>query len=244
MEVGGPAVIRELAARRAINVVVLEPALVSSEAVAPLLASLAGPPQIPLVLYTAISPAAMRGTVEFARAGVRHVVLRGFDDGPRRFRALLEELASGRWESALHAQLVRERIERAPAPLALAVERLFNSPQEFRTVDDLARTAGMHRRNLERGLARTGLGSARLLLASARVERAFALLRQEGHSVEAVARILGAPTTRTFVREVKWVTGRAPGVLRHAVTAEELVRGLVTRLTAEASRHPPVVSTP
>ena len=49
-------------------------------------------PSLPVVVYTTLSPEAMRALVELAKFGVHHVVLRGYDDEPRRFRTLLERL--------------------------------------------------------------------------------------------------------------------------------------------------------
>jgi AraC-like DNA-binding protein len=221
--------------RRAADVFVVEPTEMVRREFPGLLELIGMHPDTPVVVYTLISPGAMRGTVEFARAGIRHVVLKGFDDTPRRFAALLEELAGGRWQSPLFDARVRPQLGRAPDPLSSAVERLFRFPRDFHDVDDLARAAGMHRRSVERGLGRAGIASAKLLVVSARVERAHHLLRRRRVSVREAARRLGYPSTRLFARQVRWATGHSPVDIRQVAT-DELVTVLAARLTA--SRQP------
>jgi hypothetical protein len=46
----------------------------------------------PMVVYTSISPDALRRTVELARRGVRHMVLYNYDDTEKRLRAMLDSL--------------------------------------------------------------------------------------------------------------------------------------------------------
>jgi HJR/Mrr/RecB family endonuclease len=48
-------------------------------------------PDLPLVLYTPLTPNAIRAVVSAAKLGVEHVVLHRFDDEPKRFRELLEQ---------------------------------------------------------------------------------------------------------------------------------------------------------
>jgi AraC-like DNA-binding protein len=222
--------------RRAADVFVVEPSDVVRREFPGLLELIGMHPDTPVVVYTLISSQAMRGTVEFARAGIRNVVLKGFDDTPQRFSALLEELAGGRWESPLFDARVRPHLGRAPEPLSSAVERLFRFPRDFHDVDDLARVAGMHRRNVERGLGRAGIGSAKRLVVSARVERAHHLLRRRRVSVREAAKRLGYASTRLFARQVRWATGRSPVDIRQVAT-DELVETLSTRLTT--SRNSP-----
>ena len=58
-------------------------------------------PAVPVIVYTSITPAAMRITVELAQRGVHRVVFRGIDDAPTRIRAIMQDLSDASWRSAL-----------------------------------------------------------------------------------------------------------------------------------------------
>ncbi|MGH7663904.1 MAG: helix-turn-helix domain-containing protein [Gemmatimonadaceae bacterium] len=225
----------EILDRQALDIIVLDPALVGPQELPNVVATLAMHADTPVVVYTALSPAGMRGTVELTRAGMHHVVLKGFDDGPKRFRAFVEKVAGGIWNSALFDAFVRARIAHLSRPLALAVELLFRQPRDFFTVHDLARAAGMHRRSVERALGQAGIASARRLVVSALVERGHHYLRHDGCDIDEAARRLRYPNARLFARHARWATGHSPSVLRRALSTDELVACLARRLTA--TRH-------
>jgi transcriptional regulator GlxA family with amidase domain len=214
---------------RSVDVVVLEPFPLREEELRALVELVARHPATPVVVYTLVNPPAMRATVELARVGARLVVFKGFDDSPRRFRALLEELGDTAWSSALW-QWVAERLAHTPARVERAVERLFRYPHRYVDVTDLVRASGLTRRTLERWLTRAGIGSAKMLVLSARVERAHYLLRHSAAPVGDIAARLGFPTSRLFARQVRLATGHPPSALRHALTAAELHAALAARL--------------
>ena len=213
-----------------VDVAVLEPAPVGPDELAPLLRLLASHPAVPVIVYTSVSPAAMRVTLELAQRGVHHVVFRGIDDAPSRFRALMQDLADSTWRSALFPW-VAERVAHVPAPLERAVRELFNAPGQFADVTDLARAAGLTRRTVERWLTRVGIASPKLLVVSARVERAHYIMRSTNLDVSAVARRVGYASPRLFARQVALVTGWPPTAFRYTVTADDLVRRLVAALS-------------
>jgi AraC-like DNA-binding protein len=214
---------------RAVDVAVLEPTPVGPDELAPLLRLLASHPAVPVIVYTSVSPAAMRVTVELARRGVHHVVFRGIDDAPGRFRALMQDLADTSWRSTLWSWVER-RVARAPAPLERAVRELFNAPHQFSDVSDLANASGLTRRTVERWLTRVGIASAKLLVVSARVERAHHLMRSSSSDVATVAERVGYSSPRLFARQVALVTGWPPTALRYAVTNDVLVARLTAAL--------------
>lgn len=220
---------------RTVDVVVLEPVPLREEELRSLVELVARHPATPVVVYTLVTAAAMRATVELARVGARQVVFKGFDDSPRRFRALLEELGDAAWSSALWAW-VALRLAHTPARVERAVERLFRYPHRYVDVADLVRASGLTRRTLERWLTRAGIGSAKMLVLSARVERAHYLLRHSAATIGDVAARLGFPSVRLFARQVRLATGHPPSVLRHALTAAELQAALAARLSIEAIR--------
>jgi len=186
-------------------------------------------PSLPVIVYAVLAPEMLQGTVELARAGVRHVVLRGFDDEPRRFRELLERLPSRTLDGIVMEQL-RPRLELAPALLRRAILELFESPHLFRGVSDLARAAGMTRRNLDRWLDRLGLASGRMLLMGARTTRAVHYMRDPGFLLEDITRKLGYESPRLFARQVRAITGLSPSVVRGSVQYEKVIEQVAERL--------------
>lgn len=219
---------------RTVDVVVLEPAPLREDELRSLVELVARHPATPVVVYTLVTAAAMRATVELARVGARQVVFKGFDDSPRRFRALLEELGDAEWSSALWS-VIADRIAHTPARVEHAVERLFRYPHRFVDVSDLVRASGLTRRTLERWLLRAGIGSAKMLVLGARVERAHYLLRHSNAPIGEVAARLGFPSARLFARQVRLATGQPPSALRHALTAAELLAELEARIAVPAA---------
>ena len=220
---------------RRVDVVVLEPAPLRDDELRTLVELLERHPAIPVVVYTVVTTTSMRATVALALAGARQVVLKGFDDTPRRFRALLEELGDAAWRSELWPW-VAERVAHTPARIEGAVERLFRYPHRYVDVADLVRASGLTRRTIERWLGRVGIGSAKMLVLSARVERAHHLLRHSAASVGEIATRLGFPSARLFARQVRLATGCPPTALRHALTSAELREALTERLVAGSDR--------
>ncbi len=72
---------------RVVDVIVIEPTPITPDELAPLVQLLTRHASVPVIVYTSVTPAAMRVTVELAKRGVHHVVFRGIDDAPGRFRA-------------------------------------------------------------------------------------------------------------------------------------------------------------
>jgi AraC-like DNA-binding protein len=217
--------------RHPADVVILEPTPVDAEELDVLLRLLADFRSTPAVVYTSITPEAMRVTVELGRQGVHHVVFRGIDDAPARLRALLEDLSDSTPISAVWPW-VSEQLRDVPAPLHRAVDQLFRTPERFHGVSDLTTAAGIARRTVERWATRAGIASARSLVVAARVERAGHLLRHSNVDVIAVARQLGYPNVRLLARQIRIVTNHTPLAIRRLSDAGLLKTLLVEYLTA------------
>ncbi|MDQ3698742.1 MAG: DNA-binding response regulator [Gemmatimonadota bacterium] len=184
---------------------------------------------LPVVVYTTLTPEALQATVELAKYGVQHVVLRGFDDEPRRFRALLERVPADAMSEQMLG-LLAVALEGAPLPLVRAVERLFRTPHGFRDVEDLAVAAGLNRRSLDRWLDRIGVASAKSFVVGARMLRGYFYMRDTGYLLDDVAAKLGYPTARLFARQMRLATGLMPSTIRNRVEPEEFVANLAARL--------------
>ena len=184
-----------------------------------------------VVIYTTLAPAALRATLELARLGVRHIVLKGYDDTPRTFRALFEALATEFWSSALFAQL-EPRLRPLPPRLRDAMAYLYRAPHRVRSVGELAAVAGITPRTVHRWLARVELPSAKRLVAAARVEWALALLRSETVTVVDVAARLRYAHMRRLRREARLLTDRPPTSLQR-LDADSLVALLWESVTTK-----------
>jgi AraC-like DNA-binding protein len=192
-------------------------------------------PSLPMVIYTILAPDTMGATVELAKLGVRHVVLRNFDDEPRRFRDLLERQPAYAMSDQVLASLARP-LGTVPAELARAVERLFRVPQQFKDVNDLATAAAMNRRSLDRWLDRAGLATARMMVLGARLLRAYFYMQDPGRSLDEVVERLGYGSARLFARQVRAATGLTPTALRESVSPEEFVALMTERLGRRGER--------
>ncbi len=215
--------------RHAVDLTMLEPGVVGTVRVAPLLGVLARHPSLAVAIYTGVTPEVVKAAIEYGANGVRHIFLAGQDDFPVTFRSALEAIPADRLTGQALAAL-RPMVELLPAELARAVERLFREPNTVRDVRDLARWARMPRRSLDRALERAGFAAAYQLVRSARVVRAYLYLRDPGYLIEDVATKLGYPSAVQFTRDVRAMTGLAPSVLRSALEPAAFVEQLVARL--------------
>ncbi len=212
-----------------VDLLVADPAADGSVRVAELQQLIRQFPSVPVVIYTALSPATMKAVVQLAKVGVEHVVLNRFDDEPRRFRDLLEGVPG----YALADQMLRQLAEPLtglPIQVSRAVEQLFRSPNRFRSTDDLAAAAGMNKRTLYRNLEPVGFLSPRLLVVGARLLRVYAHLRDPGRQIKEIADKVGYHSPWQLTQQMRDVTGHTPRTVRRRVGAEEFIALLARRI--------------
>jgi AraC-like DNA-binding protein len=157
------------------------------------------------------------------------VVLSRFDDEPDRFLELLERIPA----HLLSDQMLRElagSLACFPAPVVRAVEGLFRSPDRFRNAQDLATEAGMSLRTLYRNLEMGGVFSARTLVVSAKLLRAFGLLQDPGRSIKDVAAHAGYHSPWRLSQQFRALTGQTTNQIRREMTSEHLVRLLAEQV--------------
>lgn len=188
-------------------------------------------PSVQVVVYTYLTPSAMRMVVELAKHGLEHVVLHRFDDDPRRFGELLGQLP-GHALGELLLERLRDALERTPAKVSGAVRRMVRSPRQYSAVDDLAAGAGMTRRQLYRVLEGAGFTSPRLLVQAARLVRAYGFLRDPGRLLEDVSAKLGYSEPRVLNRVMQEMVGDRPLDVRETMGPDEFVERVATRLFA------------
>jgi AraC-like DNA-binding protein len=192
-------------------------------------------PTLPVVLYTALSPLTLKALVELSKHGAQQVVLHRFDDSPRTLRNLLEG-QPGTTFSALLLERMAVPIGALPGNLARAIERMFKRPGQFFGVPDLVSAAQMPTRTVYRQLERVGLASPRIMVAAARLLRAYSYMREPGHTMLDVERKLGFAPGQLRRAMIEMV-GETPGRIRATVTPEQFVDLIVKQLY-------PGVSTP
>jgi AraC-like DNA-binding protein len=180
-------------------------------------------PSLPLVVYTALTPALVPVLLHLGRVGVRTVLLAGHDDHPARLREVLVEEGASSLPNRLLEEL-GDVLQEFPGELKWAVETIIRDPAGYHTVQDLADRARMDRRTCLRWFAKAKLPPPRVVLMALRVAYAHRLLQDPGYTVEDVAAKLGYPKPRPFASHVKEVFGMTPAELRVSLTAENALR--------------------
>lgn len=219
--------------REQADIVVLDPTLPGTVRVAETVVLQQRYPSVRVVVYTSLTPSAMRMVVELAKHGLQHVVLHRFDDDPRRFTELLTQLP-GHALGELLLEKVTEAVAALPPRVGGAVARMMRAPRHYSTVDDLAAGAGMTRRQLYRVLEGAGFTSPRLLVQAARAVRAFAFLRDPGRLLEDVSEKLGYSEPRVLNRVMLELVGMRPLEARGTMSPQEFVERVAARLFAPA----------
>lgn len=179
-------------------------------------------PSLPLVVYTLLAPSTIKAIVRLAKSGVEHVVLCRFDDEPRRFLELLEGIP-GHALSDRMLQELAEPLSALPVTVVRAIDQLFRSPARFKNAQDLATAAGMNLRTLYRNLEPAGIYSARALVVSARLLRAYSFLQDPGRSIKDVAAKAGYHSPWQLSQQLRELTGRTTEQVRREVNQEALV---------------------
>jgi transcriptional regulator GlxA family with amidase domain len=110
-----------------------------------------------------------------------------------------------------------------PVTVVRAIDQLFRSPMRFRNAQDLADAAGMNLRTLYRNLEPAGIFSARALVVSARLIRAYSFLQDPGRSIKDVAAKAGYHSPWQLSQQLRELTGRTSEQVRREVTQDMLV---------------------
>lgn len=207
---------------RSTDVVVADPAATGSVEIETLEDIRREFPSLPLVVYTVLAPTTISVIVRLAKSGLEHVVLSRFDDEPRRFRELLESIPGHSLGDRMLQELAGA-LSTLPITVVRAIDQLFRSPMRFKNAQDLAAAAGMNLRTLYRNLEPAGIYSARALVVSARVLRAYSFLQDPGRSIKDVAAKTGYHSPWQLSQQLRELTGRTTEQVRREVNHEELV---------------------
>ena len=211
-----------------VDLLVVDPAMRDGRLAAEIEQIVSSHPSVPVIVYTALTPSAMRHAVQLARIGVQHVVLNRFDDEPRRFLDLVERLPAHPLAELMLREL-EAPLAAMPVVVARAIEQLFRSPVRVRNNQDLAALAGMIPRTLYRHLDPVGL-QPRHLIICARLLRAYTMLQEAGSRLKDIASRLGYADPDQMTEQLRQWTGRSPREVRAELSPTQFVGLLAAHL--------------
>jgi hypothetical protein len=190
---------------------------------------------VPMVLYSAHTPAGIRAVLPLVQRGVYAAVFRGFDDTTPRLRELVDRIGADILASRLLVVVI-PRLEARGAPSALvdAVVRLFRSPTAFPRMTDFLAAAQRERGSLDRWMHVSGIAPARVLVLAARAAWVYQYARAPGSRLKSLALRLGYPDLVRFGRHIRWVTRHTPSELRTRVSPDELLQIITHRILRDA----------
>ncbi len=194
-------------------------------------------PSLPLILYTALSPATAAVLLAIG-PGINAVVFTRLDDHPAQLREVLAHEEARSASRQLLDQLAGV-LAPLPSELRWVLEEVLRAPAELQTVQQVAARARVDRRTFERWFARLGLPSPRHFLAAARVLYAHRLLQDPGFTVEDVAQRLGYAQTKTLQLHARAYLGLTAGEMRLTLeprqALERIAQGFAPLRQAHAS---------
>lgn len=218
-----------LVRQRPVDVAVVDPSIGGSAPVEEIGRFRERFPSLPLVVYTTLAPASMRSLVELASIGITQAVLHRFDDAPAKFLSVLDRQRQSPL-GALLIQRLRVPLAALSPALTRTIEQMYLLSLDIRSTSELARAASVSPRSLYRQLQGAGIASPRLLLATARMLRAYTCMRDPGYLLTEVSIKIGYSTPWQFTQETRALTGLTPRAVRRALGADELIDRLSVRL--------------
>ena len=218
--------LEEIVRREPVSVVIADPAadgVVDIDAVSGILQRY---PSLPFVGYVMLTPTAFGAIAQLARRGLDHVVLHRFGDSRERLQQTISRVRANP-PSQKVMSLLAPVLRDVPLSFARAVNDLFEQPHKYRSVLDLATTAGVPPVSIYRYLDSVELGSPKKLLVAARLSRALTYLRDPGYSIREVATKLGYRHARIFTAHVLEVFSMTPSRLRTRLSEDDALAQLI-----------------
>jgi AraC-like DNA-binding protein len=218
-----------LAARSAghsISAVLLEPSPQDETQDAHIARLIRWHPTLPLITYMPCTHACVRRALAWSQLGVHHVVLHGLQDTVFQLRAIID--ASEVNETAMHVlDAIDTALHRLPEGLKHAVRQLFLRPHAIRTAPQLAHTAHLSRREMDRQIRQAALAPAHTLISAASLLWAYHLIHRHQTPIIRIAEQLGYQTTRMLNRQAEELLRLRPSRWRTELPEEELIRRVI-----------------
>lgn len=170
----------------------------------------AGYPSVPIVLYCGLGPDTSREVLEFARAGVNDLVIRGVDDLRLPLRSAITTA-----QDHHSAKGILKELESVIPPAVLPIlQYCLENGRRGLTVAQVATAMGVHRKTLVDRLSAAGFPSPSAVISWCRLMVAARLLEDPGRSIEQVALVLDFPSGTSMRNMVKRYTGLRPAEVR------------------------------
>ncbi len=186
---------------------------------------------VPVIVYTAFTPSAIRLALSIGGAGVRDIILQDMDDSPCQLRQTVDRIAATLMGERVLA-LLEPRLAHISPEAADAIRQAVRRPTAFRDVAELCAAVNVPSQTLRRWLRRVGLASPRVLLTTARGAWAYHHIRQRTAPIKVIAGRAGYERPRDLAKHVRVLMGRSAMALRHT-TPEELLALLSRHLLLE-----------
>jgi AraC-like DNA-binding protein len=170
----------------------------------------AGYPSVPVVLYCGLGPDTSREVLDFARAGVNDLVIRGLDD----LRLPLRAAITAAQDHCSAKSVLKELENSIPAGVLPIVQYCLENGRRGLTVAHVATAMGVHRKTLVDRLSAAGFPSPSAVISWCRLLVAARLLEDPGRSIEQVALVLDFPSGTSMRNMVKRYTGLRPVEVR------------------------------
>lgn len=177
-------------------------------------------PNLPLLVYTSLTPDVATALLVLGRLQVRRVLFERYDDAPGMLRAAIQsELLNLALEPVVES--FRHVTRRLPLVLRQALETTLRTPSADGSVRSLAARAGVSPRTCERWFARAWLPPPRTVVALMRVLSAHRMLQDPGCTIEDAARRLGFGGARPLQQWTREVLGCSAGAARAGLSWED-----------------------
>lgn len=170
----------------------------------------AGYPSVPIVLYCALGPDTSHDVLEFARAGVNDLVIRGVDD----LRHPLRSAITAAQDHCSAKSILEELGSSIPANVLPIIQYCLENGRRGLTVAQVASAMGVHRKTLVDRLSGAGFPSPSAVISWCRLMVAARLLEDPARSIEQVALVLDFPSGTSMRNMVKRYTGLRPAEVR------------------------------
>jgi hypothetical protein len=218
-----PALLRMLASTHA-DAIVVDPAGLDAEGWARARDLLST--QAPVLLYARLDQESVTRIVAASAIGAHEVLLRDLDDDPVAMRRKLESLLRPAAPSRVLSRLAG-RLGELPPSLQGAAVPLFCAAPVPRWADDLARSARMSRRSVDRWMGHAGLSGTATLLDVARLARTWIPLVEQGVPAADVALNGGYRRLRMLALHTRRLVGASPSLMGREISEDQFVDRLV-----------------
>lgn len=188
--------------------------------------------RVPVLLYSSLVPEALRRVLAAAAHGTREVLFRGVDDDPAAVQRRLAALGSSAPPALLLTSLATH-IARLPSDLQRATVPLFCAGPVPRWANDVARSADMPRRSVDRWMLRAGLSGTASLLDIARLARTWVPMVVQHGDLTEIAIAAGYRRERMLALHARRIVGVSPAFFGTRLSAEDFVARLALHVVRD-----------